>query len=510
MSENHQPGQPDQTAPQPSIWQNPQPTQQPTSVEPAATSDRAPSDGAPSDGGPSDLARPEAPTTAVPASGAPASGAPAGMTPPASGVPAVAPQTPVQPYHQQYPSQPAWYGAPYGQPNYAPGAAQPPYAPGPGGPGMGQPGPAHPTGSGRFGKVVAGGLLALLLAGGGGVVGGLIVHASDSNSSTGSASPSQTHTVAPVINQSDIADIVAHVHDSVVSIQTADAEGSGVILTADGFVLTNNHVVADAQNNTVQVTLSTGQSVQANIVGTDAKTDLAVVKAQGLSGLTAAKFGDSGSLRVGDTVLAIGSPLGLQGSVTEGIVSALNRTIQESPQDQQQNPFGQQQQQQQQQAGTSIAGAIQTDAAINPGNSGGALVNTNGEVVGINTAIATSSSGSDGNIGVGFAIPGNRANEVAQALMKGQKVSHPYIGASIGDADNNGGASVASVVSGAPADKAGLKQGDVIVKAGNTDIHSGDDLLNVVQTSKVGDKLQLTVKRGGSNQNLTVTIGEAP
>jgi putative serine protease PepD len=193
--------------------------------------------------------------------------------------------------------------------------------------------------------------------------------------------------------------------------------------------------------------------------------------------------------------------------VTEGIVSALNRTIQETPETQQ-NPFGQQQQQQQQ-AGTSIAGAIQTDAAINPGNSGGALVNTNGELVGINTAIATS-SGSNGNIGVGFAIAGNRAKEVAQDLMKGQKVSHPYIGASIGDADNNGGASVASVVSGAPADKGGLKQGDVIIKAGNKDIHTGDDLLNVVQTSKVGDTLQLTVKRGGSNQSLTVTIGEAP
>jgi putative serine protease PepD len=311
--------------------------------------------------------------------------------------------------------------------------------------------------------------------------------------------------VAPVINRSDVADIVDSVHDSVVSIHTQDAEGSGVILTADGYVLTNNHVVADAQGNTVQVTLADGRSVRANIVGTDPKTDLAVVKAQGLSGLTPAKFGDSGSLRVGDTVLAIGSPLGLEGSVTEGIVSALNRTIQETP-DNQQNPFGQQQQQQ---AGTSIAGAIQTDAAINPGNSGGALVNTNGEVVGINTAIATS-SGSNGNIGVGFAIPGNRANEVAQDLIKGQKVSHPYIGASIGDANNNGGASVASVVSGAPADKAGLKQGDVITKAGSKDIHSGDDLLNVVQTSKVGDKLQLTVNRGGSNQTLTVTIGEAP
>ena len=496
MSENHQPGQPDQTAQQPSIWRNPQATPQPTPAEPAVPSDGAPSGAAPSD----------SPTAAAPASGAPSADAPSGVAQPASGVPAVEPHTPVQPpYHQQFPpQQPAWYGGPYGQTSYAPNMGQPNY-----GPGMGQPVPAQPGGSGRAGKVVAGGLLALLLAGGGGVVGGLIVHASDSGTATSSASPAATHAVAPVINRSDVADIVDHVKDSVVSIQTQDAEGSGVILTADGYVLTNNHVVADAQGNTVQVTLATGQSVKANIVGTDQKTDLAVVKAQGLSGLSAASFGDSAALRVGDTVLAIGSPLGLQGSVSEGIVSALNRTIQESP-DTQQNPFGgQQQQQQQQQAGTNIAGAIQTDAAINPGNSGGALVNTNGEVVGINTAIATSNGG-DGNIGVGFAIAGNRAKEVAEDLMKGQKVSHPYIGINVGDADNNGGGSVSSVVSGSPADKGGLKQGDIIVKAGDKDVHNGDDLLNVVQTSKVGDKLQLTVKRGSSNQNLTVTIGEAP
>src|SRR5262249_51321849 len=159
--------------------------------------------------------------------------------------------------------------------------------------------------SGRAGKVIAGGLLALLLAGGGGVVGGLVVHAADRGTASSNASPAATHAVAPVINKSDVADIVASVKDSVVSIATQDAEGSGVILTADGYVLTNNHVVADAQNKTVQVTLADGRSVQATIVGTDAKTDLAVVKAQGLSGLTAAKFGDSGSLRVGDSVLAI-------------------------------------------------------------------------------------------------------------------------------------------------------------------------------------------------------------
>ncbi len=482
MSENDQTGQPDQTAQQPSIWQGPKPPQ--PSPAGAAPSDHAPTA--------------EAPTAAAPSSDAPSSGAPS------SGAPSVEPQTPLQPqYHHQYPppQQPTWYGAPtsggygtYGQPGGYPGA--------------GQPAPTQPGGgSGRFGKVVAGGLLGLLLAGGGGLVGGLVVHAADSNSASNGASPASTHTVAPAVDRSSLAGIVASVKTSVVSIQTQDAEGSGVIISADGFILTNNHVVADAQGKSVQVTFSDGKNVKADIVGTDAKTDLAVVKAQGVSGLTAAKFGDSGSLQVGDTVLAIGSPLGLQGSVTEGIVSALNRTIQESG-SQQQNPFGQQQQQQQQQSGTNIAGAIQTDAAINPGNSGGALVNTNGEVVGINTAIATSNGG-DGNIGVGFAIPSNRANEVAQALMKGQKVSHPFIGISVGNADNNAGATVSSVVGGSPAEQAGLKQGDVIVKAGSKDIHNADDLLNVVQGSKVGDKLPLTVTRGGSTQTITVTVGES-
>jgi putative serine protease PepD len=405
------------------------------------------------------------------------------------------PQTPLQPqYHHQYPpQQPAWYGAPtsggYGQPGGYPGA--------------GQQAPSQSSGgSGRLGKVVAGGLLALLLAGGGGLVGGLVVHAVDSDNASNGAAPASAHAVAPAVDRSSLSGIVASVKNSVVSIQTQDAEGSGVIITADGYILTNNHVVADAQGNSVQVTFADGKNVKANIVGTDPKTDLAVVKAQGVSGLTAAKIGNSGSLQVGDTVLAIGSPLGLEGSVTEGIVSALNRTIQESG-NQQQNPL-----QQQQQAGTNIAGAIQTDAAINPGNSGGALVNTNGEVVGINTAIATS-NGSDGNIGVGFAIPSNRANEVAQALIKGQKVSHPFIGISVGNADNNAGATVASVVGGSPSEQAGIKQGDIIVKAGSKDIHNGDDLLNVVQASKVGDKLPLTITRGGSTQTITVTVGES-
>src|SRR5262249_5094525 len=156
---------------------------------------------------------------------------------------------------------------------------------------------------------------------------------------------------------------------------------------------------------------------QATIVGTDPASDLAVIKAQGVSGRTPAKFGDSNNIQQGDTVLALGSPLGLDGSVTAGIVSALDRTISGAG-GQSQPRHGRP---------TSISHAIQTDAAINPGNSGGALVNLAGEVIGINTAIATSGQG-EGNIGVGFAIPSNRAKQVADQLLKGQKVSHPFLG----------------------------------------------------------------------------------
>jgi putative serine protease PepD len=197
--------------------------------------------------------------------------------------------------------------------------------------------------------------------------------------------------------------VAAAVLPSVVSIQTEDAVGSGVIITSDGAILTNNHVVATAQNNTVQVTFSTGKTATATIVGTDPTHDLAVIKVANVSGLTPITFADSSSVKVGDTVLAVGSPLGLDGSVTSGIVSALNRTIQvgDNARDTE-----------------SLSGAIQTDAAINPGNSGGALVNSAGQLIGINTAIASASSGGEsGSIGVGFAISSNTAKQVAQQLL---------------------------------------------------------------------------------------------
>ncbi|HEX6872404.1 MAG TPA: trypsin-like peptidase domain-containing protein [Micromonosporaceae bacterium] len=303
---------------------------------------------------------------------------------------------------------------------------------------------------------------------------------------------------APVVDRSSLAKIAASVQPTVVVIQTGSGEGSGVIISGDGYIVTNNHVVATARGNTVQVTFNSGKTVSARIVGTDPKTDLAVVKADA-TGLTYATWGNSDNVQVGDTVLAIGSPLGLQGSVTAGIVSALRRTI--TVGGDQQSPF------ETPTARTTIGDAIQTDAPINPGNSGGALVNTAGEVVGINSAIAT--SGSTGNIGVGFAISSNRARSVAEQLIKGQKVSHPYLGVSVTSAQN-GGAEVQRIASGSPAAKAGLRVGDVVTKIGDRAIAGDADLVAAVQSSTVGAKLTLTVVRGGSEQTLTVTVGEAP
>lgn len=379
------------------------------------------------------------------------------------------------------------------QPPHLGGNPPPIWAQGPGGPG-------HPQRPSRLGRFAAIGAAALVLMAGSGIAGGAVALALDG----GSSGTTRTYTAAPIINSADLPKIAASVENSVVSITTGSGEGSGVVLSADGYVLTNNHVVASASGDTVRVVFADGKTAQAKIVGTDPKTDLAVVKAQGVSDLSPAKFGDSDAMQVGDTVLALGSPLGLQGSVTAGILSAKDRTIQAGGEEesQPQNPF---QQQQPPQAASSISGLLQTDAPINPGNSGGALINTKGEVIGINTAIAT--AGSNGNIGVGFAIPSNKAKDVAGKLQQGQKVSHPFLGVSVTESDN-GGAVVNGVTEGSPAAQAGLQQGDVISRLGDKAINDSNDLVGAVQTGKVGDRLQVTFTRNGVEKTATVTLAE--
>jgi putative serine protease PepD len=254
----------------------------------------------------------------------------------------------------------------------------------------------------RVGIAIAAALAAIALSGGSAVAGGYAVTrfepkpTSSTVSTTTASRPNSNGTTA-------LSDVAAAVLPSVVSIRTGTAIGSGVVLTADGNILTNNHVAATANGSTVQVSFSNGKTGVATIVGTDPTHDLAVIKVQNVTGLTPIVFADSSQVKVGDTVLAVGSPLGLTGSVTAGIVSALNRTIDEGSSDGTK--------------GASIDGALQTDAAINPGNSGGALVNSSGQLIGINTAIASATQTESGNIGVGFAIASNTAKQVANQIM---------------------------------------------------------------------------------------------
>ncbi|MGH3716555.1 MAG: S1C family serine protease [Micromonosporaceae bacterium] len=258
---------------------------------------------------------------------------------------------------------------------------------------------AAPSGS-RIVKVLLAGVAALLIALGGGVVGGLVVsRGSDQDSGGNAADGSVARTEAEL----SLADMAAKLQPSVVSIEVvagdAQGTGSGVVVSADGLVLTNNHVVGDADE--IEVRFHDGERESAELVEADPELDLAVVRIKGAKDLPTARIGQSRRLRVGDTVVAIGSPLGLEGSVTAGIVSGLNRTIPARDSAD----------------GGSIRGVIQTDAAINPGNSGGPLLNSKGDVVGINTAIATTSA-EGGNIGLGFAVPIDSAKELLEKARK--------------------------------------------------------------------------------------------
>jgi putative serine protease PepD len=361
------------------------------------------------------------------------------------------------------------------------------------------------AGGGR--KVVLIGALAVILALSSGGIGAAVALAVHDDNGTIAATQTGNSAVTRVVDRSSLAEIAASVQDSVVSITTGSGEGSGVVLTADGFVLTNNHVVANATGKQVKVVFANGKSASATIVGTDPRTDLAVVKADGVTDLKPAKFGKSADMKVGDTVLALGSPLGLEGSVTAGIISAKDRTIRAGGEGQQQpNPFGEQQQQQSTGV-TSMSGLLQTDAPINPGNSGGALVNVAGEVIGINTAIATSGQGA-GSIGLGFAIPSDKAYEVQEQLKTGQKVSHPALGVSVGVVEG-GGAGIKEVVPNSAAAKAGLQQGDIITEINGKPVNDSDDVVAAIQAGKVGDQVTVTYTRNGARKTATATLAEA-
>jgi putative serine protease PepD len=385
----------------------------------------------------------------------------------------------------------------------------PPAGPAP----VGSSAPPSPSRRGRRAVAVlaAAGLIA------GSAAGGALLALSLDDNDSGTATTSLS--AAPASGSQDnapdelLSQAAAAVLPSVVSITSTVGEGSGVIISSDGQILTNNHVVAQAADEgQLSVTFADGSKADARILGRDPATDLAVIKAEDVSGLTPAKLGSSADLHVGDAVLAIGSPLGLEGSVSAGIVSALERSITLSN-DQPESPFGNGGETQS--TSPAVIDAIQTDAAINPGNSGGALINTDGEVVGINTAIASLAGGGgvgsqSGNIGVGFAIPIDSARSIAKQLVEKGEATHAFLGVRIADAENGSGAVIGQVEDGQPAADAGLQQGDVITKVDDTKITGGSDLTSAIRSHEPGDKVTVTYTRDGDEKTAEVTLGELP
>ena len=358
----------------------------------------------------------------------------------------------------------------------------------------------------RPGARTAGLLVAALLLGtAGGVAAAAGYDAVNGGDGTTASSPLQTADTGSATgstSQSNSVEKVARVVlPSVVKINVAGQQGagsgSGIILSSDGEILTNNHVAEIAANGgRMTVNFNDGSTANARIVGTDPSTDLAVVKAEGVSGLTPATLGNSDKLAVGEEVVAVGSPFGLDSTVTDGIVSALNRPVSVSN-----GSSG---------GGTATAyPAIQTDAAINPGNSGGPLVNLAGQVVGINSSIystSETSGGQAGSIGLGFSIPISKVLPVIEQLRQGQTPTHARLGVTVSnDQSSNGlldGAAIQSVTSGSAADKAGLKAGDVVTKVDNEQITGVESLIATIRGYRPGDQVTLTVQRG--NQTLTL------
>lgn len=361
-------------------------------------------------------------------------------------------------------------------------------------------GPAVPEAGGKKsgrGLVVAGVVAAMLLSGG---IGGWVGASIAGGSAVGL--PAVINSAQPVSQAPDgtAEAVAAKVLPSVVSIdvrsQSGRGEGSGVVLTADGLIITNNHVIAlAAAGGEIQVRFDDGTTAPATIVGSDPATDIAVIKAESADPLVPIALGTSANLVEGQAVAAVGSPLGLSGTVTTGIVSALDRPVRAGGERSDQS---------------TVIDAIQTDAAINPGNSGGALVNMDGELVGINSAIASLGSGSSGSIGLGFAIPVDQARQIADQLIKQGFATRAVLGVSVSDAPG-GGALVRGVEAGGPADKAGIRDGAVISGVGDRAIDGGDALVAAIRSQPAGGTVTVTYasREGEQPTTVEVVLGEA-
>ena len=299
-----------------------------------------------------------------------------------------------------------------------------------------------------------------------------------------------------------VAEIAQRVLPSVVSIEaranSGGATGSGFVIDSAGFILTNNHVIASAvtSGGDIRVRFDNGNSFPAQLIGRDSAYDLAVLKVRA-ENLKALQFGDSDKVAVGDSVIAIGSPLGLSGTVTLGIISAKDRAVTAGEGNSE----------------NSYINALQTDAAINPGNSGGPLVDATGAVIGVNSAIASLGStfnGQSGSIGLGFAIPINQARKTAAQLIKNGSAQYPIMGISVDMNYSGDGAQIAKtaggVQAGGPAAQAGLKAGDIIIEIDGRAITSPEELIVAVRSHSVGEKISVTYKRAGVSKTISLTL----
>jgi putative serine protease PepD len=427
-----------------------------------------------------------------------------------------------QPSHQSQPTQTTQFRQPYEPfggtgPGPMPGMLPPMPPP---------PGPMRQKRS-RAGILAVGAVaIAVVSAGIGGAAATVVELGTHSAGGSGTGLIPGAAPSVPAANMppGSVEQVAAKVVPSVVMLETdmgrASEEGSGIVLSADGLILTNNHVVAAASKPggppgapggpggpggpagpppKTTVTFSDGRTAPFTVVGADPTSDIAVIRVQGVSGLTPISLGSSSDLRVGQPVVAIGSPLGLSGTVTTGIISAMNRPVSTTGESGNQN---------------TVLDAIQTDAAINPGNSGGALVNMSGQLVGVNSAIATlgadSPDAQSGSIGLGFAIPVDQAKRIADELISTGKATHASLGVQVTTDKSTPGAKVVDVVQGGAAATAGVPKGVVVTKVDDRPINSADALVAAVRSKAPGDKVSLTFQDpGGGNRTVQVTLGKA-
>jgi putative serine protease PepD len=375
----------------------------------------------------------------------------------------------------------------YAQPSYG----QPAYAPT-------QPARAKSGQPGWFWPVVAATALVVGLLGG--TLAAVAVSSSMSDGSVSIPIVQSDDQVAPPLDadNGNISAVAQQLLPSTVQILAGQIEGdgatgSGFVLDRRGHVITNNHVVAEATGSgEIQVVDHEGRQLDAEIVGRSPVYDIAVLRVSGARDLRPAALGSSQAMRVGESVVAIGSPLGLSSTVTSGIVSALDRPVTTGTEDD-----------------SSYINAVQTDAAINPGNSGGPLVNLRGQVVGVNSAIATTGGafgGEAGNIGVGFAIPMEQVQVTAAQILQTGEARYPVIGANVNTGDQRGGAEVVDVPSGTPAAAAGLQEGDVVVGVDDKQINDGIELIVAIRSHQPGETIRLTVQRGDEEVEVDVTL----